>query len=397
MDEWSRLKSLRKKYFSCTGKRLQRELLQGLRHTMRTLRSKLFISMGAILFFSALFNGVFSEIWIKQDLHRVSDSLTKHVQIIQDHIRKFSSFLLTFRIIEQATELDRITNLPPPSHQEELSLWDVAAKILLFDSDISFVQVKNAEGKSLVVTPNDAKPQTFSWAPASHSSLWIKLPTENAIWTGVLEQAGEDSFYLLFSGDEPAAEDMNLHFQTLSPSYSPRFWGASASEVFQTLLIHEHQWIDKIKLIQHLLFWKAKHPALDPVGILTLDASRHTGLCLLSQEILQEKPSITPPVIEQNSPIPLLFLRGKDLDIMKTFSLQKFSVTLGFSLSSLLQELSALFHRTLIVLSNDFSLGFSPDGHSFFPEDQQFPFSSIQSSLSKDHPAIPAEALSPCN
>ena len=27
MDEWSRLKSLRKKYFSCTGKRLQRELL----------------------------------------------------------------------------------------------------------------------------------------------------------------------------------------------------------------------------------------------------------------------------------------------------------------------------------------------------------------------------------
>ena len=85
-------------------------------------------------------------------------SLHKNLYNLNHRIRHFSSFLLTYEIVENAAECEQIfkklhealtenTNIEKPN-----SSWNLAATIASYTPKIAFVQISDAQGNHFVIS-----------------------------------------------------------------------------------------------------------------------------------------------------------------------------------------------------------------------------------------------------
>ena len=329
---------------------------------MKTLRAKLFVSIGAILLLAGILNTFAAEIWIKKDLNQAGQHINHRLEEMQDHIRKFVSFLLTFHIMQEATDLDRVIQITAQDSlpiQDASSLWLKAGSVLTYNPQLSFVQIQTAQGDVAVIDPEEAHLSSFSSATAPDGTLWVKVEGE------IFKTTAYEGYYLLSPAKLHEEIPSSLDFVTTSlPTYAYN-WEDSTSHLFEAFLIHKEQWLEKMEFIRLLLPWQDGRKEGPPMGILKKGKS-----CLLTKDLFSKTLLIPYSENQEKDVVPALSLRktpyGQELDMVKSVSLENGNIlTLGVSLSSLLREVSLLLQKTIIVTGKGFIVGSTPEGKTF--------------------------------
>lgn len=378
---------------------------------MRTLRAKLFVYIGAIFLAIGIFNNIISEIWIRRELTQGGLGINKYIAQIEDRVRQFSSFLLTFRIVESATDLDKVAKMTlldfPPSD----SLWEEAKNIISYDSEVAFVQIQDNKGHTATITPKDALLYSFSWALGKDGILWVTVPGKKNRFAAIPTPSENKLLYLLFEEDQLKALSLSDHsliadklrfakqgieesaslvlreVNKITISYTKQ---DPPAKLFNALLAEKDLWIQKTNLIRALLPWQENKTSISPTGVLDLDQERNQGVCVFANEAFSTSPIVKTISKEPDQRIPSLLLRNNqnilDLDMVKTISLPTSDgrwIALGFSLSSLLQEISSNLEKTLVATGSGISIEIFPDGTVSDLKNSLFPLSSLKENAKK--------------
>src|SRR3989339_1975875 len=268
---------------------------------MKTLRAKLFVNVGAILLLAGILNTFSSNFWIKKDLDKAGIHINERLEEIQSQIQKFISFLLTFHIVEEATELEKVIQIAGKSS----SIWQKVGSVLEYNPDIAFIQVQDQKKKSIAIVPSDVPLRSFKWA-LNDESIWVYIDGENELFKGVFHEG----FYLLFKAPNPPPFIPPSKFIKIPlPSFSYT-WKDDPSHLFLCLLGRKNQWLEKVELIQKLLPWQEKPDTDMPLGIIKLDKEKKQGSCLLTKGLFLKKSLIEYTKEQETNDIPSLILRN---------------------------------------------------------------------------------------
>jgi class 3 adenylate cyclase/HAMP domain-containing protein len=351
---------------------------------MKTLRSKLFVSIGTILLFFGIFNTLASEIWIKRDLHQAGRAIELQVLDEQNYMRKFSSFVLSFQIINDATNLSREAQMTSQSRFS--SLWQEAFKAISLDPRISFAELQDDLGNRAAICVEDAYEHPFSWALGSDGKIRIRIDGYSSLFsTSIDNQNGQ---FLLFK--DPSEQDSSsLHFTPIHTKSFSYYWEDSPAALFEDLTLKQEHWKQKIQLISTILPWQEKPQENKPFAIVSMDTKTNQGTCLITQEIFPSQTIVHGAKEKSKNSVPFTLLRdtsrGQDLEIVKTFTFSEKNqgtVALGLSLSALLREVSTLIGKSIIVTGNGFSTGISSQGELIDPVEKHFPLDLLSQTKS---------------
>jgi class 3 adenylate cyclase len=359
---------------------------------LKTLRAKLFVSIGTIFLVTACLSTVISQIWIKKDMTKNGRKISDKIEAIQKHITQFGSFLLTFHIIDEATDLERIAALSFQNfssiQKHSDSLWEQAREIITYGSDIAFVQIQNEKGETAIITPKDAKLYSFSWAPLDNKELLIHLLETNEYFLARPSKENSPDVYLLFNAPKELIQRPNLSFQEVNVSSSSYNWEDSPAFLYNALLASKNQWLEKLSLIEQLVPWQEQKLQKPPLGILQINKEADKQGCLLAREVFSTEQIVSETFEKPDEELPFLMLRKtndtQDINLFKVidFPQSEVSITLGVSLSSLLQEVAILINRSIIATTDHFSLGFSAEGKQFDLQQASFPIQDLSTKTS---------------
>lgn len=135
---------------------------------MTSLRSKLFVSIGAILFGVALLNYFLPEILVRKDLAQAGRHLSRYFDELQKKIDKAVSSLAAYRMVQSAVALSEIVNLASVEYDgQKMELGAMtplrqASELAAYNPQIAFVQISNKDGEAVVV-PEDATLYLPQW------------------------------------------------------------------------------------------------------------------------------------------------------------------------------------------------------------------------------------------
>jgi class 3 adenylate cyclase len=382
---------------------------------MKTLRWKLFISVGSVFLVVAFLNYLIPEIWVRKELNKASQYLNQYIEKVQTNLHQFASFLVIYNLVEGAAELDGIAKIIPQQakksdHEASLELaWQIAA----FNSQIAFVQLSSAS-ELIVITSEDANLYAPLWAPFDRGMLWIKIPEREELFVAIpFEADASMASYMLF--DEKTMENplpMNLDpslreklafaagqlgkghsasFNALpqtSYSLSPQ---DSPAAIFQGLTEQENEWLEKMNLLQQLIAVREKKLSVPVAGLFQDGVSFERGACLLTDEIFQNTPIVTDSETK-DSDLPFLLLRegraGKDLDMARTFVLNGGKwIGLGFSLSLPIKKIAQMIQKPVLLRWGKNVLGFDETGKEFDPRPLNGKVETSGTDSSLDFPA----------
>jgi class 3 adenylate cyclase len=378
---------------------------------MKTLRAKLFFSVGAILLLTAILNYGLSRLWIKRQLVKSAGSLEKHMRDVQSRIQKFSSFLMTYRVVEGAAELEGVSKMGSSwgvsQKDENSTAWSAAAEIATYDPQIAFVQVETKTGMQAVLSPKDARLYSPRWAHAGEGILWIEIAEKKQLYAAIPHLFRGQTFYLLFSehvlptlnsenglsddirnqlafAADHIEESRSLPFASFERESLSFSWQDSPDKLFEALLTNETEWIEKMDLIQALVPWQNATGLLAPAGVLNIDPSFKYGSCILADEVFSRQTIILDPASKAGTGVPFLLLRksnqGDDLDMAQVFPSSSHEhgwMAMGFSLSSIVQKIAELIGKPIIVTWDGPAVGYSSKGDLF--DMREFPFEEMKS------------------
>jgi len=325
---------------------------------MKTLRAKLFFNVGAILLLVAILNIVLAEVWIRRSVDEKGGMISQYVEEINTKIEQFSSFLITMRLVEKGASLERVAYITASQQTEPPNLWKEAEQIVSYDPEIAFVQV--SKDKSALITPEDAPLHPFSYA-VQGEDVWAQVEGKEGVFKGKKIDSLSQGVYVLVSTE---MMQPSLSFQSVGMTKINYQIEDSVPKLFNSLLTDEMQWVYKIDLIEAMLAFYDKE-GFFPLGAIKIAKEGQEGGCIWSSEVFSEKPYLHHHV---NTDFKELFLlqRKGDLDVVRQFSTaHNTEISLGFSLSHVLQYLAALSKRTVFILADGVHMGISPSGEIF--------------------------------
>lgn len=335
---------------------------------MKTLRARLFLVMGIILLFVALVNYFLPVFMVKKEVKQSGDDLTQVYEEYETKLSKLTSFILSSQVASSASQLigvaEMVTAASDKIQDDIPSTLILASRIASFDPEIAFVQIEEQDN-TILVAPMDTTLYHPEWAPFDNEKLWIRIPGKEEIFVATPSNAKKPEYYHLTKPTElqknqiPNLPDFTL--QTNRPSTFPQ----SAGELYNYLLEAETEWIEKMNLIIHMATLKTDQPTLPIVGVSKKDSGFATVLAeeafLFPTEVNPSShPPFTPYLAER------VTLHGKDYEIASYFELPKpqlRKITIGFSISSLIQKLAQLGRKPLLLYNdNKFLQGYSSTG-----------------------------------
>ncbi len=358
---------------------------------MKSIRAKLFWSVGVILLIVAILNYALPEVGMKRELRRASNYLDQYIECIQDQIQQFVSFLVTLEVVQGAAELNGIEKLfvtqdfMHDAHLNTTSPWVLAAQIAAYNPRISFVQVETGNAHSVLIT-EEATLYSPKWAAFDQGMYWIEIPEKGESFVAVPTVFQGADLYLLFddtalqtasldSLPSPLKEHLSLaaeyvskkgtltwnHFEYTAPAFSR---SESVRDLFAFALWNQDQWVRKIELIQALALWQDSKSAVLPSGMLKFDPSIQISACILKSEIFSTFAIVDEFPIKEDSNIPFLILRESSLDMARGMFLveQDKTIGIGFSISSLVKKVAKLIQKPILLSWGKELIGFDVDG-----------------------------------
>lgn len=364
-----------------------------------SLRAKLFVSVSVVLCLVAILNYTLPEIWFRKELLEASKFLNAHIEQVQERIRRFSSFLVIYKLVEGATELDGIAKVQGAEGAIKENIWEIAKTVVSANPGIGFVEV--SRGKELAhISVEDAELYFPLWAPFEEGMIWLEISQAQEKYVGIPNEGG----FLLFSEqdlkevslgrgsldiyDKPFREKILLAAQKLDQSrgktytpfatFNPLFsWQDSLEKIFQAMTISEKKWVEKINLIKRLIPWQKKEEGLLPAGFLEVSPDFKEGAAVLRKEAFPKTMIFLQGALSVVPNAPELFLykgeHGTYLDMIKVIN-EGFSISCGFSLSSVIQKMAEILEKPIIIEWKGGSLGFDKNGKAFNPQEKPFAY-----------------------
>ncbi len=327
---------------------------------MSTIRAKLFMSMGAILFVVALLSFFVPRFFIKDNIDTAGSTLSDKFTKSEKKVALAFTTLVTAQFISQDTQLEGLTRLlaaQAVTIEQKKTLREQAAEILQFEIELAYIQVSNAKD-TVIIAPENAHLTIPEWTLIDENQVVIKMPSGEQ-YTAQLhpfETQPNQAYYFLYPAD-PKHLDFKP-FQDNSPSFSPK---ESPNELYKYMAWQQNQLVDKAEMIR-MLATKPK----EAVGILIADATFEEGYALLDKEVYLKKPEIEQLPLQK---IPSLLLREDGntfyLDLVHDLYLSDLKILLGFSLSRAAKQVTEILQRPLLLSSP------KSEGLLFFPDGSQ--------------------------
>lgn len=305
---------------------------------MRSIRMKLFLSIGCIFLAIAFLSFLIPRLFVRKDIDEASKYLNSIYSQYQSRLQKLAKSWVTYRFVQQAAELSAVSQM---IQVEKKPLWQIAAFALGQDPNIAIVQVTDNEQETAVISVESATPYTPAWAKDQKGTLWIKLAQERFFRTSALPNV--TNTYLLFADPEKESEAKSLTFTPFSQKQEKISIEDPTVEVYDALRLKESHLLEKIKLIQQLAEFKK-----EASGIMQVDASFKTAMALLSEEIFFSK-----PVVDTKHPtvIPFILFRkeGPYVDLMAFATQNAPFIVIGYSLSSIASEIAQTIQKPVLI------------------------------------------------
>lgn len=342
---------------------------------MKTLRARLFLVMGIILLIVALVNYFLPVFMVKKEVKKAGDDLTQVYEEYETKITKLTSFILSSQVASSASQLvgvaEMVTAASDKIQDDIPSTLILASRIASFDPEIAFVQIEES-GNTILVAPMDATLYHPEWTPFEKEMLWIRIPGKEEIFVAAPINPKKPDYYRISKATElQKTQSPNLPDFTSQTKQTPAF-PQSVDELYNYLVEEETEWIEKMNLIVNMATLVTDHPSVPIVGLLKKDTEYVT---VLAEEAFQSPsqvnssshPPFTPYLTERETP------QGKDYEIASYFELSKpqlRKITIGFSISSLIQKLAQLARKPLLLFSDDkFLQGYSSTGELIHPSE----------------------------
>src|SRR5437868_2264092 len=123
---------------------------------MRSIRAKLFVSIGSIFLVISVLSYFVPAFFIREDIDLASDYLNGMYSQYVKKLQKLSKSWVTYRVIHQAAQLDMVSQGIQISNDP---LWKMANDVLLKDPNLAIVQVTKNE-ETFVISPESGTPFT---------------------------------------------------------------------------------------------------------------------------------------------------------------------------------------------------------------------------------------------
>lgn len=371
---------------------------------MRTLRSKLFINVGFILIIVAVMNDILPEFRIRGKVDQMATFLDKHIESIEDKMRKFTSFFVLYNLTQGAVNLEGMSTLIQ-SQETNLegygSLFGTAGEIVSYNPQVSFLRLQNKQ-EDVKLRVRDVPlyaPQVMPYKNGMFfvriegKPLYIAVPSAEQVFFLFNEEHlrnTPDSFFAHLSPDLKedlllAQKELGQHqpgsFQNLHEKMPPFSEEMTAEDIWKFLFWNESQWLEKIALIHELCLWHEKGFSFPLSGILSMNLNQNEGLAILSDELLITQPG-GPEVPEDALKLVLLtFGKEPDCELVKKIRLHSpkgEEITIGFSISSMVKKMARLSQKPILLTWDGPPLGYTSTGEYFNPGAEGFPFQTIE-------------------
>lgn len=317
---------------------------------MRTLRAKLFFSVGAIFLIVAVLSFIFPQLLVRKDLDKASFYLNQRFEQVQQQILDITYFLITYRLVDSAVELEGSVEVVDQK-AVAITPWTLAAQIANRDAEITFVQVSHGN-ECAVILLQEGQLHRPLWAPSEQGKMWIKILGKQELYEA--RPTGKEGSYFLFRANNTQVS----YFKSFTYNKVEIPEQEAIAKLYKDLLQQQIEWTEKMALIAELVAWREKKVLAE--GLLK------GGYCILTEEVLSTQCIVADLATRNATKVPFLLLRGgKDLDLVSTAPP---SLAVGFSLSSVTKKIAQLIQKP-IVLTDDatLALGFTPSGETFDP------------------------------
>lgn len=331
---------------------------------MHTIRAKLFLSIGAILLTVAILSFFIPRFFIEKDINSASSDLMGKFLKSEKKIQLAFATLVTGQFIQQATQLEGLSRLlahEGAAIKREKTLRKQAAEILQYAINLAYIQISN-QNETVVVSPESAPLYVPEWARMGEETIAIRLQGEK-LYTAELhpfEKEPGQAFYFLYPADESLSKQ-NLKFKTFKDPILEITPKENAEKLYEYMESQQNQLVDKAEMIRML----ADKPT-GAAGMLTTNPSFEKGYALLEQDAYPVEPEIEELPLPN---LPYLLLREEGssfyLDFVHDLVIDGLKVVLGFSLSEVAKQVTAVLQRPILLSSEN------SEGILFFPNGSQ--------------------------
>lgn len=330
---------------------------------MRSLRARLFLSIGVIFLIIAILSYVIPKFFVRKDIDAVSAQLDRLFYDYHNKVEKLTDAWVTYRILEIAAQLGAAIHTLPDITQkisaQNKSLWELAAAITSYDPKLAFVQITDLSGNTVVISPESGYPYIPLWAHDAEGKLWVKIPVSERIFATV--DLGNYT-YLLLNTAEGIEKAASLHYTPLDKEPDSFSLYDSQDLIYDALRWRESLLLQQTVLIQELV----AHP--EGVGIMKVDPTFKRGGVLFSSDIFFTKPVVTGSDLT-NEPGVVYRNRGPYVDLAQIIKSIDPQIVIGYSLSTLCQQIAQSIQRPLLLFYKGKLLqGFDATGNTFAVE-----------------------------
>ncbi len=312
---------------------------------MKTLRSRLFFSIGGVFLIVAILNYFLPKIFVTHDVDKGAAYLKGKTDEYQKKIIKLTTSWVTYRFLNMAAQLNAASHaleLKNINSKTEFNAdpWHMAATAIRTDPEIAFVQVSSPT-QSAIITPEGASLYLPSWA-RDGDKLWIRLSPGDIFLATPLE--GQKNTFLLYK-PRNGEERTDLQFISFLPLSETIPLKDQPQGLYDQLRVKENLLLQKTELIEQLLPWHQKAE-----GILRVDADFKQGIALLSRELFSDHLFAEPIRTEG-----FLLVHRKEGDYVDlaqwvlTGESPSQQILIGFSLSTICSEIGKMIQKPILL------------------------------------------------
>ena len=321
---------------------------------MRSIRAKLFLSVGSIFLLIAILSYLVPRIFVRIDIDGASAELTQSYTNVQKRLRQVSSSWISYRFIHEAAQLTAVAQM---IQIDKKGTWEIAASLIEQDPDIAFVQVTDQHNQTALISPESGELYTPLWAKDSQGELWIAIPQKEKRSLKALPLIRGGDTFLLFAHSNSPEE---LTFTPFQPEEVAIPAEATTSQIYEVLKQKERLLIEKSKMTQELALSKE-----NAVGIMHIDPTFTKATALLSEDLFPTRSALDTAHPSTN-PFVVYRKEGPYVDLMEFATQAPPFIIIGYSLSSLAGEIAQTIHKPVLLYNKGQLLqAFSADGKTF--------------------------------
>ena len=166
---------------------------------MRSIRMRLFLSIGCIFLIIAILSWVVPNFFVRKDIDSATTSLNSIYTQYQKRLQQLSGSWVTYRFKNTAAQLSAVSQMIRIGQN---SPWQTAAAVIGEDPNIAVVQVTDRNKETAVISLESAKSYSPLWAKDEDETLWIKIAETNKVYRASPLNKDKKAYLLYYDPEE---------------------------------------------------------------------------------------------------------------------------------------------------------------------------------------------------